>query len=652
MVNNKYANGNRGYYTDIAKNAAVNDPMFALGQLIAANWNKNYEDRGIRKAQQGIDSALSGNPNPNTNELNTALDEVAKQKQAQNYATLGTNSPLDISTMVDTQGLNTPMGIARYNNSYLNDPNNFLDSDEFSQIQRNNASTAQDRMQALKDLGYVPQTFEEKGRQALNEGLGKLSLDRTVGQGATYGNIDTNQQPVVTNPDGSVSTVRSMSFDDDGKETLIPTVSQDGRILSNKDAIGEYRRTGRNLGVFDSIDQANDVAEKIHNDEEKRLGYNMNLSPSANDIAQQTADKRLDNFKADVFLADQQKNLMGKGYTSEQIDRILAPYKAKAAEVQKEQDKSKAAKYINILENTDFSKGYDPKALTALIGLKEYDPEAANMYAKNLVTGKDQWNLKVDDYKTGRNFKYQQEGADNQLGRGMKLSNYNVQQKLAMQQAEYNQKVDRLVGAGVAPKDAALLATGFKPGNGVDGGQKQAAEYYKVASDYVKRVDENLAGSQTTFDQLSQQEKTAYNQAKAFQSAYMSKVFGGSQGGQQNQQGNLNDYETAMPYFQNVIDTNNGKFSNQDIIGAIRKTYGLQPSDDSSDFVEKIISDLGLESGQKTVKNNSAEEQQDQEDEEEAAQEKLKQERADAAWINPYTGTPYTSNPWTGRKNG
>lgn len=593
MRNNKYANGSRGYYTDV-NSASVNDPMFALGQLIAANYNKNYEDRGIKKAQQSIDSALSGNPNPD--ELNAALDEVTKQKQAQNYTTLGMNSPVDISNMVDNQGLNTPMGRARYANSYLNDPNNFLDSDEFSQMQRNKASNAQDRMQALKDLGYVPQTFDEKGSQALNEGLGKLSLDRTIGQGATYGNIDTNQQPVVTNPDGSVSTVRSMSFDDDGKETLVPTVSQDGRILSNEDAINEYRRTGRNIGVFDSVDLANAAAEKIHNDEEKRLGYSMNLSPSANDVAQQAANKRLDNFNADAFLADQQKKLMGQGYTSEQIDKILAPYKAKAAEVQKEQYKTKAAEYIKILENTDFSKGYDPKALTALIGLKEYDPEAANMYVKNLVTGKEQWNLKVDDYKTGRNFKYQQEGADNQLGRGMKLSNYNAQQKVAMQQAEYEQKMKRLIEAGVEPKDAALLAAGFKGGNGLDGGQKQAADYYKVASNYVKSVDEKVSGGLLTFDQLSPQEKTAYNQAKAFQSAYMSKVFGGSQGGQQKQQVNLNDYNNALPFFQRIIES--GKYNNQDIVGGIRETYGLQPSDNSSEFVEKIISDLGLANNQ------------------------------------------------------
>jgi len=649
MVNNKYANGNRGYYTDIAKSAAVNDPMFALGQLIAANWNKNYEDRGIRKAQQGIDSALSGNPN--TDELNTALDEVAKQKQAQDYATVGTNSPLDISKMVDDQGLNTPMGRTMYDNSYLNDPNNFLGNDEFSQRRRVTASTAQDRMQALKDLGYVPQTFEEKGNQALNEGLGKLSLDRTVGQGATYGNIDTNQQPVVKNPDGSVSTVRSMSFDDDGKETLVPTVSQDGRILSNKEAIDEYRRTGRNLGVFDSIDQANAAAEKIHDDEEKRLGYNMNLSPSAKDVAQQAANKRLDNFNADVFLADQQKKLMGQGYTSEQIDGILAPYKAKAAEVQKEQYKTKAAEYINILENTDFSKGYDPKALAEIIRLKEYDPEAANMYAKNLVTGKDQWNLKVDDHKADRNFNYQQEGADNQLGRGMKLSSYNANQQVAMKQAEINQKVKMLVAAGVDPKEAMLAASGYLGKSGMDNGQKQATEGFKVASNYVKSIDEKLAGGQMTFDQLSAQEKTAYNQAKAFQSAYMNTVFGGNQGKPQTPTVNLNDYETAMPFFQRVIAS--GKYSNQDIVGGIRENYGLQSSDDSNDFVEKIISDLGLKSSTKTVRNNPTEEQQSQGDEEEeTAQEELKKERENAAWVNPYTGTPYASNPWTGRKNG
>ena len=54
------------------------------------------------------------------------------------------------------------------------------------------------------------------------------------------GNINLANRPAVQNPDGSVSTVRSMSFNEDGKEVLVPTVSQDGRTLTPQQAIDTY----------------------------------------------------------------------------------------------------------------------------------------------------------------------------------------------------------------------------------------------------------------------------------------------------------------------------------------------------------------------------------------------------------------------------
>ncbi len=85
------------------------------------------------------------------------------------------------------------------------------------------------------------------------------------------GNIDMSTRPLVKNKDGSVSTVRSTSINEDGKEVLIPTVSDDGRILTEKQAIDLYRRTGRHLGKFDSVEAANKYAQKLHESEAKRV---------------------------------------------------------------------------------------------------------------------------------------------------------------------------------------------------------------------------------------------------------------------------------------------------------------------------------------------------------------------------------------------
>lgn len=78
------------------------------------------------------------------------------------------------------------------------------------------------------------------------------------------GNVDLYAQPSVPNPNGGRSTVNSFSVNFDGREYLLPTVTPDGRLLSEPDAIREFQRTGRHLGVFDTPRNASSYARQLH----------------------------------------------------------------------------------------------------------------------------------------------------------------------------------------------------------------------------------------------------------------------------------------------------------------------------------------------------------------------------------------------------
>ena len=92
------------------------------------------------------------------------------------------------------------------------------------------------------------------------------------------GNIDLKNRPVVRNADGTISTVRSMSVGIGGKEVLIPTVSDDGRIMTENEAIKQYLDTGRHLGKFRTVEEANTFAKQLHNEQDKMYSPGNTLS--------------------------------------------------------------------------------------------------------------------------------------------------------------------------------------------------------------------------------------------------------------------------------------------------------------------------------------------------------------------------------------
>ena len=86
------------------------------------------------------------------------------------------------------------------------------------------------------------------------------------------GNINLHKRPTVRNADGSISTVRSMTFtDDDGRAVLIPTVIPGRGVVPARQAIEHYYKTGEHLGIFERPDLADAYAQALH--EQQAMEY-------------------------------------------------------------------------------------------------------------------------------------------------------------------------------------------------------------------------------------------------------------------------------------------------------------------------------------------------------------------------------------------
>lgn len=78
------------------------------------------------------------------------------------------------------------------------------------------------------------------------------------------GNIDLTKRPLVHHSDGTISSLYSVSFGIGKGEVLVPAVSPDGKMLSNKEALDRYKQTGQMLGVFKTPDDADNYAQMLH----------------------------------------------------------------------------------------------------------------------------------------------------------------------------------------------------------------------------------------------------------------------------------------------------------------------------------------------------------------------------------------------------
>lgn len=79
------------------------------------------------------------------------------------------------------------------------------------------------------------------------------------------GNIELRGRPKIANPNGGTSTVYSTSVNIDGREVLLP-LADEGRILSEDEAVAKFKRTGKHLGIFATPEAATAYASKLHDE--------------------------------------------------------------------------------------------------------------------------------------------------------------------------------------------------------------------------------------------------------------------------------------------------------------------------------------------------------------------------------------------------
>ena len=85
------------------------------------------------------------------------------------------------------------------------------------------------------------------------------------------GNIDLNKRPKVKNKDGAISTVRTITVEMDGYHIIIPTVVGT-QVVSNDEAINNFRKTSQHLGIYKSKSAAEQAAKQLSKDQAKLYG--------------------------------------------------------------------------------------------------------------------------------------------------------------------------------------------------------------------------------------------------------------------------------------------------------------------------------------------------------------------------------------------
>ena len=439
--------------------------------------------------------------------------------------------------------------------------------------------------------------YDALGKSVFDETQEKENAEAFMKQAALYGNmpidytgnINLANRPQVQMPDGSVATVRSMSFNDNGGERLIPTVSQDGRLLNPQQAIAEYQRTGQHLGLFDSPAAATAMAQRIH--DQQAVGYgnpsgNIPTQPATEVVTQGTTRKPT-TAEYQAYVIDY---LAKKGYSYDSAMKLMRPsIEAYAAQEQAE-NRATADSLISSMQNMKIDS---PEYRQAALQLYRLDPQMGQFMLKEGISPKEQYvrGQTVAD----RNTATQQKMNYARFNAGLQLDTFAQRQQIleAYKQRQLANTVQQLMDVyGIDKTTAVKMALGGRRA-GADNMGGVSKDDLKTATDGLKALDEEFAEGRAVDPnfQLSPEKQQMYNTYSNIRQLAVQGLnakYGTQQQPKQRVKINPNDYNSVGPFIQDMVKKNGGM--SKDVARAVRKHLGFDPDDTSpNNFVNQIL---------------------------------------------------------------
>lgn len=450
---------------------AYNDPGFALGALIAQNYNKNWEDRGNQKA---IDAALASlSPTGNAQEQQLATQQFQgmqppQEGTLQGRNMLGIGAGYTIPTSKGLLGEDIPASAAPTQAAPTG-------TGLFGSMSPPNAPNGrgllglQGTPQGTGLFGSMSDTFpsmrakEEQPKQGLfasvfpepekdlkeqlkekvlsESGLltGGLLLNKLWEADQQKKNSSGRQLLGLESTDGP--SARELLGLQDAPEgtgllsSILPPKETkeepEGGLLTN--AMINYHLNGPGSSVENTSNQMlKDYLGDYSLGKDAEGNTVLNKSQGIGDIAQQMADQRLQNFDANQWMANMQLSLMRQGYSPEQIGYIMEPLAQKAMGIQKEQYEAKAGEAIDQFFNLA-NQGKYGEANAVLYKATQYAPDMINKILSGSVAPKDIYATQTGRENMVLQHELGQKGADANVGRQITLNDHSFanQVKLA-----------------------------------------------------------------------------------------------------------------------------------------------------------------------------------------------------------------------------